>query len=107
MDYTVKLRFKIPADAFCPQPEVVPAFVGMTRRSGTETVNRDLYLTLAKEMFKSRRKTLRNNLNALKGRFPLERLEAAFASAGVSLGDRGEIVGPATLCRVVRFLSEP
>ena len=106
LDYKVEIPFQIPADAFFPQPEVVSAVVVMTRRSGTETVNRDLYLTLAKEMFKSRRKTLRNNLNALKGRFPLERLEAAFCSAGVELNDRGENVDPETLCRVVGFLSE-
>ena len=106
LDYNVEIPFQIPADAFFPQPEVVSAVVVMTRRSGTETVNRDLYLMLAKEMFKSRRKTLRNNLNALKGRFPLERLEAAFCSAGVELNDRGENVDPEILCRVVGFLSE-
>ena len=107
LDYEVTVPFQIPADAFFPQPEVVSAVVVMTRRPETEAVNRGLYLTLAKEMFKSRRKTLRNNLAALQGRFPPERLEAAFASAGVSLGDRGENVGSETLCRVVRFLSGP
>lgn len=104
LDYDVRTVFDVPADCFYPQPEVVSSVVVMTRHFRNSRLNRRLYLLLAGEMFKSRRKTLRNNLGILKNRFPADCLESAFGACGVKMSDRGEEIAPEVLSDVVAKL---
>ncbi len=104
LDYDVKTVFDVPADCFYPQPEVVSTVVVMTRHSRNALLNRNLYIRLAGEIFKSRRKTLKNNLSSLKGRFSAGCLEEAFGTCGIRMSDRGEEISPAVLSRIVAAL---
>lgn len=104
LDYDVKTVFDVPADCFFPQPDVVSTVVVMTRHDRNRNLNRRLYLLLASEMFKSRRKTLKNNLASAKGRFPDGTLEEAFGGCGIKMSDRGEEISPTLLSRIVSLL---
>lgn len=104
LDYDVQTVFDVPASAFFPQPDVVSTVVVLTRHFRNSCLNRKLYLLLAKEMFKSRRKTLRNNFSSLKNRFPGVVLEEAFAACGVQMNDRGEEISSAVLSEAVTKL---
>lgn len=103
-DYDVRIVFDVPSDCFYPRPEVVSSVVVMTRHSRNRHLNRRLYLLLAGEIFKSRRKTLRNNLATLKNRFSTECIEAAFGACGIRMSDRGEEISPEVLCDIVSKL---
>lgn len=104
LDYDVRVAFDVPADCFFPQPDVVSSVVVMTGHEKNGRLNRRLYRLLASEMFKSRRKTLKNNLAAVKSRFPDGALEAAFEACGIKMSDRGEEIAPEVLSRIVSLL---
>lgn len=106
LDYEATIAFHVPADCFYPQPEVISSVVTLKRHHNNDHIDRRLYLTLSREMFKSRRKTLKNNLASLQGRFPQGALEVAFQSQGIAMNCRGEEISPQQLAKVVESLSK-
>ena len=97
LDYENQTAFTIRPGSFYPAPNVESAVVVMRKRSKriVEDGDRTLFLSMVRALFSQRRKTIRNNLLSSpsfssKGR---ERIEAAFAGAGLTGTERAETLG--------------
>lgn len=79
--------------SFYPAPEVVSTIIRLTpHRKYDSILQRRLFFSVAKSLFASRRKTIKNNLHAstLAQYIPKSALLDACSSAGVNPADRGE-----------------
>jgi len=95
--------FKIPAECFFPAPKVDSACVTLERRANPllpEEVERT-FVRVVKRAFSQRRKMM---LKLLKQDWSAERLEAAFASAGLNTTIRGEAVSLDSFARLALAL---
>ncbi|MEM6456497.1 MAG: 16S rRNA (adenine(1518)-N(6)/adenine(1519)-N(6))-dimethyltransferase RsmA [Acidobacteriota bacterium] len=94
----------VPPSAFRPPPKVSAAFVGIEPRKPAVSANeRDAFRILLQAAFGQRRKTLRN---ALRSRFPTDRVDAALAAADLDPGQRAETVDSAGFVRLHRQLDK-
>lgn len=92
---------------FYPAPEVTSAVIELRAGSGRRRVsNRPVLFALIRTAFRTRRKTLRNNLLSHDG-FGLSkaRLLDAVEAAGVDAGRRAEELAPATVIRLANALA--
>jgi 16S rRNA (adenine1518-N6/adenine1519-N6)-dimethyltransferase len=93
--------------SFYPVPEVDSSIVRMAPREEREgTVDRGILSALARMLFTSRRKTIRNNIPAggLSPRWPRELILDAMGSEGIDPGRRAEELSPEDYIRLaVRF----
>ena len=83
--------FRIPASCFFPAPDVESACITLTRRTpplldGQQT---RLFVRVVKRAFSQRRKMM---LKLLKSEWPEDKLQAAFATLGISPQERAEKV---------------
>ena len=88
-DYVNRLAFTIPRSCFYPSPNVDSAVVVMERRESplvSDDIRND-FLSLVRQLFSQRRKTVRNNLSSA---FSKDRLEKAFRATGMSGMERAE-----------------
>jgi 16S rRNA (adenine1518-N6/adenine1519-N6)-dimethyltransferase len=101
--YEVKPLFDLKPGAFRPRPKVVSTVTRWTPRAGTtplDTVEQPLRACLA-ACFRSRRRTLRNNLRAAD--MPLDRAEALLRAAEIDGSRRAESLSPADFVRLARL----
>ena len=106
--YEVRERFAVRPGSFYPAPRVMSAVVELEPRvPAEEPALRALFNDLVRAAFRSRRKTLWNNLQAWPAavRYGPERLRAALAAAGIDPGCRGEELGPEALAGLARRLA--
>lgn len=101
--YTVESRFRIGADCFFPPPEVESSCITLRRRevpllSPSEARTFKRFVKLA---FSQRRKKM---LKLLRQNWPVDRLQAAFELAQVSVDERGEKVSLEQYVQMTRFL---
>ena len=92
---------------FYPVPEVTSAVIELRARGpGRRVSNRSVLFALIRAAFRTRRKTLRNNLLSTDG-FGLSkgRLLDAVESAGVDAGCRAEELAPPTIIRLANALA--
>jgi len=91
LDYEVQGWFKIAASCFFPEPEVDSACVSLVRRRqaplGDE--ERATFYDLVKQSFSQRRKMM---LKLLKEKWPVQKVEGAFAKMGLPVQVRAEAV---------------
>ena len=89
LDYEPRSWFKIPASCFFPAPEVDSACVTLVRRAQPLLVGeqRAAFVKIVKRAFSQRRKMM---LKLLKTEWPLEKLQATFASLHISPQERAE-----------------
>jgi len=100
----VDLVRRVPASAFHPPPKVESAVLRLAFRPPREAVlDPARFRKLVKAGFNQRRKTLRNALEAGQIAEP-ERLQAAFAGAGIDPRRRGETLTVAEWARLERTL---
>jgi len=105
--YRVRERFTVRPGSFYPAPQVTSAVVELEPRAGgEEPEERALFNSLVRAAFRSRRKTLWNNLLAWPeaGRYGEEGLAAALRAEGIDPGCRGEALGGEALAGLARRL---
>ena len=93
MDYENKLALKLPKGCFWPQPNVESAVVVMKKRekSLVDDSIRDTFIPLLRDLFKQRRKTLRNNLNSSEyGNLGKDAVEEIFSLSSLTGSERAE-----------------
>lgn len=89
----IERLFDIGSASFYPVPAVTSSVVRMRRHGRYGFVpDRSVFFQAARDLFRARRKTIKNNLSGgiLATRFGRERVAAAAEEAGISLSDRGE-----------------
>lgn len=105
--FDVYPRGDIQPGSFFPAPEVVSRIVELVPHYRyADLEDRELFFTLAKDIFASRRKTLRNNLlqGSISRLYPRERIFSACSDAGVDPSVRGERLGTDEIVAIVRHL---
>jgi 16S rRNA (adenine1518-N6/adenine1519-N6)-dimethyltransferase len=103
--YRVREQFSIHPGSFYPAPQVSSAVVQLEPRGQPETPEaRALFQALVQAAFRSRRKTLWNNLQAWSADYPPERLTTALRAEGIDPGCRAEQLEPERLAALARRL---
>jgi 16S rRNA (adenine1518-N6/adenine1519-N6)-dimethyltransferase len=104
--YRVQEQFSIRPGSFYPAPQVHSAVVLLEPRGRPETSEvRALFRALVKAAFRSRRKTLWNNLQAWSADYPPERLARALSNEGIDPRCRAEQLAPERLAALARRLA--
>ncbi len=104
--YRVRERFTIRPGSFYPAPQVTSAVVELEPRGEAESpAEGALFRSLVQAAFRSRRKTLWNNLQDWPAGSPPARLAEALAAEGIDPGCRAEQLAPAQLAALARRLA--
>ena len=106
LDYDNTVPFTIKAGSFFPAPRVDSAVIVMRRKeSYVDDDERDGFLAFIRVLFSQRRKTIRNNILSSR-RFSRDSMEAAFASAGLTGGERAEVLDTPILLSLFRAMKK-
>ncbi len=99
--------FDVTPGCFYPEPEVVSSVVEILPGSGHEIRDPVLLSRLVRELFSSRRKTIRNNLkgSALAAEYGLECLLLAFETTSIDTSVRAEALSTQDFVRVANALA--
>jgi 16S rRNA (adenine1518-N6/adenine1519-N6)-dimethyltransferase len=100
--FDVELRSRVPAGAFFPAPRVSSAIVVLTPVRPPRARETEVFRSLVKGAFGTRRKTLRNAWRSILS--DRGRLESLAAEAGISLEARGETLDVAAFARLALAL---
>ncbi len=96
LDYEVSVPADIGRDSFYPSPDIVSSIVRFDRKASPllEGEPRRIYLTLIRELFSSRRKTIRNNIKqgSLKQTYDPEGMLDVFSALGIADSRRAETI---------------
>ncbi len=104
--YQVGEQFSVRPGSFYPAPQVHSAVVMLEPRGRRETPEaRALFHSLVQAAFRSRRKTLWNNLQSWSADYPPERLREALSAEGIDPGCRAEQLEPERLAALARRLA--
>ena len=106
LDYDNTVPFTIKAGSFFPAPRVDSAVIVMRRKeSYVDEDERDGFLAFIRVLFSQRRKTIRNNILSSR-QFSRDSMEAAFASAGLTGGERAEVLDTPVLLSLFRAMKK-
>lgn len=106
LDYDNTVPFTIKAGSFFPAPRVDSAVIVMKRKkSSVDDEERDGFLAFIRVLFSQRRKTIRNNILSSR-QFSRDSMEAAFASAGLTGGERAEVLDTPILLSLFRAMKK-
>ena len=106
LDYDNTVPFTIKAGSFFPAPRVDSAVIVMRRKeSYVDDDERDGFLAFIRVLFSQRRKTIRNNILS-SWQFSRDSMEAAFASAGLTGGERAEVLDTPILLSLFRAMKK-
>ena len=106
LDYDNTVPFTIKAGSFFPAPRVDSAVIVMRRKeSYVDDDERDGFLAFIRMLFSQRRKTIRNNILSSR-QFSRDSMEAAFASAGLTGGERAEVLDTPILLSLFRAMKK-
>lgn len=99
--------FDVTPGCFYPAPEVVSSVVEILPNTEHNIDDPVLLSRLVRELFSSRRKTIRNNLkgSALATEYGMERLSAAFHAASLEMSVRAEALSVGEFVRVANNLA--
>ena len=102
--YEIKNVVDLAGGNFWPVPNVASRAVLMTKREDfPRCENPSLFMKMIRQLFSSRRKTVRNNLLALAG---AEKTDSALERAKIKPGERAEDLGVAALLSLSDSLNE-
>ena len=106
LDYDNTVPFTIKAGSFFPAPRVDSAVIVMRRKeSYVDDEERDGFLAFIRVLFSQRRKTIRNNILSSR-QFTRDSMESAFASAGLTGGERAEVLDAPVLLSLFRAMKK-
>lgn len=102
IDYENHEAFRIKSGCFYPAPNVDSSVVVMQRRETPLVPSGEAkgFLELVRVLFAQRRKTVRNNLKAL--RLPAEKIDEALEKSGISANERAEKLSIAQILELER-----
>jgi 16S rRNA (adenine1518-N6/adenine1519-N6)-dimethyltransferase len=104
--YRLRERFSIRPGSFYPAPQVTSAVVELEPRGEAESPKAGaLFRALVQAAFRSRRKTIWNNLQDWPAGQPPERLAEALRAEGIDHGCRAEQLAPERLAALARRLA--
>jgi 16S rRNA (adenine1518-N6/adenine1519-N6)-dimethyltransferase len=104
--YRVREAFSIRPGSFYPAPQVTSTVVALEPRGQEDSPQVwALFRSLVQAAFRSRRKTLWNNLQAWSSGLGEERLAASLAAEGIAPNCRAEQLGPERLAALARRLA--
>ncbi len=103
----MRKAFDVTPGCFYPAPEVVSSVVEILPNTEHEISDPVLLSRLVRELFSSRRKTIRNNLkgSALAAEYGMERLIAAFDATALETSIRAEALSVKDFVRVANTLA--
>jgi 16S rRNA (adenine1518-N6/adenine1519-N6)-dimethyltransferase len=106
--YRISERMQLKPGSFFPAPEVYSTVVVLEpNREVEDVLDWSFFLTCLRMLFRSRRKTMRNNLLAggITSRDRADRLDAIFKNLGIDPGLRSERLSPEALMRLSQHLA--
>lgn len=62
LEYDASILFSVGRDNFVPIPNVDSVVIKLVRKEGSNVIDKEFYLKFVKDAFRSKRKTLKNNL---------------------------------------------
>jgi 16S rRNA (adenine1518-N6/adenine1519-N6)-dimethyltransferase len=104
--FKVKRHLRLQPGSFYPRPKVTSAVIELTESPYRGSIaDPEIFSGLCRALFSSRRKTIKNNLAALKGRLSgksvsAESLHSAFAGEGIELSRRPETITVENMIRI-------
>ena len=105
--FTVKNMGDLKSGSFYPSPDVTSTILELKPHKLYNNVNSQLFFKIIRDLFQSRRKTIKNNLS--KGwtcsNIPWEDVEYALLLTGINPNDRGENIPVGTVVEFVKQLS--
>lgn len=93
--------------SFYPAPEVISSLLEAVPHSRSPLEEAPLFQDLVRDLFSSRRKTIRNNLKSggIAKRLPLEAILSSFEAEGVDPGRRGEELSAESIYKIALRIS--
>ena len=107
LDYENTIAFTIAPGSFYPAPNVESAVILMRRkeRSLVDAADRDFFIRMVRALFSKRRKTIRNNLlTSSFSSLGKDGIEHALSAAGLTGGERAEVLSYETLVGLMNAL---
>lgn len=102
--YDIKNVFDLAGGNFWPVPNVVSRAVLMTKKEDfPRCKNPKLFMSMIRQLFSSRRKTIRNNMLKI---VPGEKADVALAECGIKLSERAENLSVEKLLELSDFIDE-
>ena len=108
IDYNVSYAFTINQSCFYPIPKVDSAVVLMQKRENSLVSEdiRPLFLSLVRELFKSRRKNIRNNMSTSKFNLTKQAIDEILEKANLSPTLRAEAIEINDLINLAKIVKE-
>jgi len=105
-DFVTRLHFEVPASMFSPPPKVESALVSLKHRGQPlySIPNKDAFRLFLKSAFRSRRKTLSNNMK-MSG-IPPSRIRESFLACAIDGNSRAEQLSLRDFVALYTFLHE-
>jgi len=104
--FTVKNMGDLKSGSFYPSPDVTSTILELKPHNLYSDTNSLLYFKIIRDLFQSRRKTIKNNLSRgwTGSNFTWEIVESALVKAGICSNDRGENIPVSTVVNFVKNL---
>ncbi|MCK5199020.1 MAG: ribosomal RNA small subunit methyltransferase A, partial [Spirochaetales bacterium] len=105
--FNVRNMGDLKSGSFYPSPDVTSTILELKPHSLYNNVNSQLYFKIIRDLFQSRRKTIKNNLSRgwTGSNIPWEDVENALLKSGIRPGDRGENIPVGTIVELVHHLN--
>lgn len=104
--FTVRNMGDLKSGSFYPSPDVTSAILELKPHKLYTNVNSQLYFKIIRNLFQSRRKTIKNNLSRgwTGSNIPWDIVDKSLKLTGISSGDRGENIAVSDVVKFVQFL---
>ena len=104
--FTVKNMGDLKSGSFYPSPDVTSTIFELKPHHLYSDTNSQLYFKIIRDLFQSRRKTIKNNLSRgwTGSNFTWDIVESALVKAGISSDDRGENIPVSNIVDFVKYL---
>ncbi len=105
--FTVRNMGDLKPGSFYPSPDVTSTILELKPHNLYTNVNTELYFKIIRDLFQSRRKTIKNNLSRgwTGSNIPWEEVENALLLSGIRPDDRGENIPVGTVVELVNHLN--
>jgi len=104
--FTVINKGDLKAGSFYPSPDVTSTILELKPHNRYNNENSQLYFKIIRDLFQSRRKTIKNNLSRgwIGSKYSWDIVENALQLTGISPGDRGENIPVSDIVEFVKHL---
>jgi len=105
--FTVKNMGDLKSGSFYPSPDVTSTILELKPHHLYLDTNSQMYFKIIRDLFQSRRKTIKNNLSRgwTGSNFTWDIVESALVKAGIRSDDRGENIPVSSVVEFVKYLN--